>query len=216
MKVLKAIGGLLAMSSLGCASALSASTRASQQPHECDEAVPTSASHVESVPSFKIPMLAGEYRLVMVSQRAEDAGRTAEGRLTLWPTDSLLRSHLPVRMGDEMIWRQTGYRPLWGSSTIDLSDLGAMPGSSVASSDPMAPGVLVEGRKLQLGVGTLGSIQLDGSTTVLELIYAGPGLFRGTWWHRGYGRRMRDGVELPWAFGYFCALRIGESSSPDV
>jgi hypothetical protein len=148
----------------------------------------------------------GHYRLQMAATAGNRKGATVGGRLRLAPND---RSHLfRSRLGGG---RDTITRyPFYGSAEIDLAAVDAVKPGELASFDPDLPGVLAieTPRSVMLRLGTEsnrpGVVRFDGGYTVLRVRRVQGDGFDGTW---------NSGASMPIAGGYFCAVRMADSTS---
>jgi len=148
----------------------------------------------------------GHYRLRMAATAGKQKGATVDGRLRLARND---RSHLfRSRMGGV---RDTVTRyPFYGSAEIDLTAVDAVKPGELASFNPDLPGVLVieSPKSVMLRLGTEsnrpGVVRFDGGYTVLRVRRMGADGFDGTW---------NSGASMPVAGGYFCAVRMVDSTS---
>ena len=156
------------------------------------------------LPDAAVEALAGTYELVLVATSPAERGRSARGRLTLWPTDTLQRYYTRALGVGE--YRRWGDKPLYGSADIELARVGASTEGELRSADPEWPGVIVHrSGDVWLGFAAV----LDGSTTALRITDVTSDSLWGTWEASyGYIVRVRDGREVPNPAGYFCAFRV--------
>jgi hypothetical protein len=143
--------------------------------------------------------LAGEYRLVLVSQVGPRSGKSSSGDLHLARNDTLHRYYLNALGG----WRRRGDRPLYGWAEL-RGDVGlATAGTPLESRGSDQPGVatdldsLVEGFRLRLGY----RLMFDGGWNELKVTRVSHSGFAGRW-------ESSVGMTNYRAAGYFCAERV--------
>ncbi len=149
---------------------------------------------------------AGQYRLVMVATAGDSAGRSTAGSMQLSVQSEELQIP-PMGSADD------GTRMLmYGSTEVDLKRILAVEVGVLDSDDPLAPGVLVLERPVELDGGSsmeitvrLGSeanrrgvTRFDGGYTALFVRQASPGGFAGNW---------ASGVTGQLSSGHFCASK---------
>ena len=149
---------------------------------------------------------AGQYRLVMVATAGDSAGRSVTGGMQLMVQSEELQVP-PMGSADD------GTRMLlYGSTNIDLPGILAVEVGALDSDDPLAPGVLVIERPVELDGGSskeitirLGSeanrrgvTRFDGGYTALFVRQASTGGFAGNW---------ASGVTGQLSSGHFCASK---------
>jgi hypothetical protein len=149
---------------------------------------------------------AGEYSLVMVATAGDSAGRSVSGTVQLKVQSEELQAP-PLGSADG------GTRMLlYGSTDIDLRAILAVEIGVLDSDDPLAPGVLVLERAVELDGGSskeivvrLGSeanrrgvTRFDGGYTALFVRQASTGGFAGNW---------ASGVTGQMSSGHFCASK---------
>lgn len=149
---------------------------------------------------------AGEYSLVMVATSGDSAGRSASGTMQLRVQSEELQVP-PLGSAD------AGTRMLmYGSTDLDLRTILAVEVGALDSEDPLAPGVLVLERAVELDGGSskeitvrLGSeanrrgvTRFDGGYTALFVRQASTGGFAGNW---------ASGVTGQMSSGHFCASK---------
>jgi hypothetical protein len=197
----------------------------------CPATAPSTARPFEPSQALE---LAGEFRLTLVSQWLDEAGRVAQGRLMLWPTDSLRRYHEPrfltlydstptpsggvllratrVNMDSIVRWERSGDNgPLFGALEMDLDSVSAPAEDYLASRNPNQPGARLVGRDIRLTPPPLGVMQNDGSSTTLTIHATDTRGFYGRWTTDfGFGRISRNGRIVPNPSGFFCAHRSVE------
>ena len=158
------------------------------------------------VASTQAETLAGEYRLTMVATSGAESSHTVTGDLKLIPHEEDARN---IRRPDGSA--EPGVQvPLYGTTTIALTQVGAVPMGDLGSTDPMRPGVAVlEQRSSQeanppsitLRLGSLANqrdvTRFDGGYAALRVEWVASGRFGGSW---------ESGVTGPEAAGYFCAF----------
>lgn len=195
----------------------------------CDARFPSAARPFDPVDASR---LAGEYRLILVTTRAQERGRATEGRLSLWLADTLRRYYEPryltlrdstdttrLRIRSSHVvtdsilgWHRSGVdRPVLGALEIDLRPVGASAKAHLSSRDPNEPGARLEGEDLQLTPARLGLRRADEPSTTLHLRAVDDRGFYGRWTADiGYGLEIldRNGRTVPEPFGYFCARRL--------
>ena len=145
---------------------------------------------------------AGEYRLTMVEQVDGSPSRTTEGSLTLLAQVESLRQFAGSAGGS--IPGVTS--PLFGSTDVNVEDVGAVRVGSLSSEDPESPGVLViesetgAGPSILLRLGSDANrrnlVRFDGGYTVLNVVEITEESFSGTW---------SSGARGPDSEGFFCA-----------
>ena len=147
---------------------------------------------------------AGEYRLTMVEEVDGTATRTAEGSLLLLNQVETLRQFAGSAGGS--IPGVTS--PLFGSTDVNVEDVGAVRVGSLSSEDPVSPGVLV----IESETGASPSILLrfgadanrrtlvrfDGGYTVLRVVQITAESFSGMWSSGALGLASE---------GFFCATQ---------
>ncbi len=140
--------------------------------------------------------LSGSYTLALTATGGASAGSSIEGDLMLTMVDS------PTEPAP-------GYRNAYlGTSTVDLSVVGALELGSLGSGDPTRPGVLVQvhdsdgarGVLLRFGseANRTDQQRFDGGYTVLRVNSISENGFGGNW---------TSGVTRTDAEGSFCAVR---------
>ncbi len=147
----------------------------------------------------------GHYRLRMAATAGKQKGATVDGRLRLAPNDRshLFRSHMGV---PDTVTRY----PFYGSAEIDLAAVDAVKPGELTSFDPDLPGVLAieTPKSVMLRLGTEsnrpGVVRFDGGYTVLRVRRVQADGFDGTW---------NSGASMPLGGGYFCAVRMADSTS---
>jgi hypothetical protein len=151
-------------------------------------------------PPHTAEALAGEYRLVLVSQFGPRSGKSLSGELHLARNDTLHRYYLNALGGG---WRRRGDRPLYGWAKL-RGDVGlATAGTPLESRDSTQPGVVTdldslgEGFRLRLGYRPM----FDGGWNELTVTTVGPAGFAGHW-------ESSVGMTDYRAAGYFCAERV--------
>jgi hypothetical protein len=148
----------------------------------------------------------GHYRLRMVATAGKNKGATVDGRLRLAPNDP---THLFRNRMSGVRDTVTRY-PFYGSAEIDLAAVDAVKPGELASFNPDLPGVLVieSPRSVMLRLGTEsnrpGVVRFDGGYTVLRVRRVGGDGFNGIW---------NSGASMPLGGGYFCAVKMADSSS---
>ena len=145
---------------------------------------------------------AGEYHLTMVEQVDGSPSRTTEGSLTLLAQVESLRQFTGSAGGS--IPRVTS--PLFGSTDMNVEDVGAVRVGNLSSEDPESPGVLViesetgAGPSILLRLGSDANgrnlVRFDGGYTVLNVVEITAESFSGTW---------SSGTQGPDSEGFFCA-----------
>ena len=147
---------------------------------------------------------AGEYHLTMIEEVDGTATRTAEGSLLLLNQVETLRQFAGSAGGS--IPGVTS--PLFGSTDVNVEDVGAVRVGSLSSEDPVSPGVLV----IESETGASPSILLrfgadanrrtlvrfDGGYTVLTVVQITAESFSGTWSSGALGLASE---------GFFCATQ---------
>ncbi len=145
-------------------------------------------------------LLQGDFRLKLVATAGAKRGDSAEGPLELMPQDAAYQH--PERPGGAQDTTHT--LPLYGSTSVDWSAVGANPPGEATSVEPTSPGVLVirGPDQLMLRVGSeanrRGVTRFDGAYTVLRVQQVTDSTFAGTW---------ESGVVGNEAGGHFCAAR---------
>ena len=147
---------------------------------------------------------AGEYRLTMTEEVDGTATRTAEGSLLLLNQVETLRQFAGSAGGS--IPGVTS--PLFGSTDVNVEDVGAVRVGSLSSEDPVSPGVLViesetgASPSILLRFGSDANrrtlVRFDGGYTVLTVVQITAESFSGTWSSGALGL----GSE-----GFFCATQ---------
>ncbi len=130
---------------------------------------------------------AGEYRLTMVEEVDGSPSRTVEGPLTLLPQVESLRQF--TRSAGGSIPGVSS--PLYGSTDVNVEDVGAVRVGSLSSEDPESPGVLViesetgASPSILLRLGSDANrrdlIRFDGGYAVLTVVEITAESFSGTW-----------------------------------
>lgn len=186
------------LSTLGCIACIG-SVRHRQLPDPCSS-IP--AADQRPFDSTRALSLTGRYRLILVSDWEDEAGRSLSGELTLQPTDTLHHSFERTELGP---WRRAGSRPLWGWADLRPGKIDVPWTADPASRDPDHPGVLLHSNgALELGVWR----GLDGSSTTLGIRTVSTSGFAGAWSSDlGIAAYIRDGQRLPNPHGHFCAHR---------
>ena len=147
---------------------------------------------------------AGEYRLTMVEEVDGTATRTAEGSLLLLNQVETLRQFTGSTGGS--IPGVTS--PLFGSTDVNVEDVGAVRVGSLSSEDPRSPGVLViesetgASPSILLRFGSDANrrtlVRFDGGYTVLTVVQITAESFSGTWSSGALGLESE---------GFFCATQ---------
>ena len=147
---------------------------------------------------------AGEYRLTMIQEVDGTATRTAEGSLLLLNQVETLRQFAGSAGGS--IPGVTS--PLFGSTDVNVEDVGAVRVGSLSSEDPVSPGVLViesetgASPSILLRFGSDANrrtlVRFDGGYTVLTVVQITAESFSGTWSSGALGLNSE---------GFFCATR---------
>lgn len=156
---------------------------------------------------FQASALAGRYRLRLV---ATGAGRSVTGTLQLQPMPDSLRHPLTLAgTADTSV-----SHPLFGTTDVDLEEVGALTAGDGTSADPTRPGALVVqwwtpapsgGRATDVVVrigseaNRRGASPFDGAYTVLRVSRADSAGFTGGW---------ESGLEGRKTAGHFCADRM--------
>ena len=123
----------------------------------------------------------GTWRVYLVATRGAEAGTTVEGGLTL-------------RAGQRVT----------GSTTLNLSSVGAMWDGALDTDEPTAPGALAlpgEGMIIvRFGSGVNGTVPtpIEGPYAALHVRSVEERRLAGTW---------ESGAEMPRVGGHFCAMR---------
>jgi len=175
-----------------------------------NHSAPCSAgSSFDEVPfdSMRVENFAGRFRLTMVSDWEDEAGRFARGTLVLQPTDT---------------FRRYGERAIVATRQHPFSGWLEMPSVRITMfwdnprEHPDKSSVLFNrSGHLALGAGIPGEmlgkesmITLDAGSTNLDISSVSPTSFSGTW-HSDFGliRLMKNGRTLPNPRGHFCAVR---------
>jgi len=148
---------------------------------------------------------AGEYSLTMVTQGAGAA--SVQGELTLLDQSPEMR----VFQGSDGGAIPGVVSPLYGTTNIQVVEVGALRIGSLLSGDPSAPGVLViesrtaQGPSILVRLGADANRRdmslFDGGFTVLELSEISGAGFKGTWISGAQGSRTE---------GHFCAERVSD------
>jgi hypothetical protein len=147
----------------------------------------------------------GHYRLTMMATAGKQKGAKVNGRLRLAPNDArhLYRSRLAG--GRDTVTRY----PFYGSADIDLTAVDAVKPGELTSFNPDLPGVLAiqSPKSVMLRLGTEsnrpGVVRFDGGYTVLRVRRVQSNGFDGTW---------NSGASMPLAGGYFCAVKMADST----
>ena len=145
---------------------------------------------------------AGEYRLTMIEEVDGTATRTAEGSLLLLNQVETLRQFAGSAGGSI----PGVISPLFGSTDVNVEDVGAVRVGSLSSEDPVSPGVLViesetgAGPSILLRLGSDANrrdlVRFDGGYAVLTVVEITEESFSGTW---------LSGARGPDSEGFFCA-----------
>ena len=159
-----------------------------------------SADDVHPFDSSATASFKGQYRITLVSDWEEEAGRAVTGTLALQSTDTLHQFYERGIMGQ---WRRSGNRVAWGWADIVPGKVTLPWSADPAARDPEHPGVLLHSTgRLELGVWR----GLDGSSTTLMVRTVGPLGFAGTWnSDLGVAVIDKDGRQLANPHGHFCA-----------
>lgn len=145
--------------------------------------------------------LAGEYQLVLAATRGEAAGSSVTGRLQLQPNEPSLRS-IPSAGGGA---RADASAPLYGTTDVEVAQVGGLRLGEPTSTDPTRPGVLLveQGESIVLRIGAeanrRGVIRFDGGYFVLRVRRVDERGFAGNW---------ASGIVDVQAEGHFCAFRL--------
>ncbi len=168
-------------------------------------------SKCESIPDelpavTSLGRLEGHYHLRMAATAGKNKGATVDGRLRLAPNDT---THL-FRTRPGGVRDTTTRYPFYGSAEIDLAAVDAVEPGDLTSFDPDLPGVLAieSPNTVMLRLGTEsnrpGVVRFDGGYTVLRVRRVQADGFDGNW---------NSGASMPLSGGYFCAVRMADSSS---
>ena len=153
-----------------------------------------------------IANLAGNFELVLTATLGVRDGNSTRGTLVLRPNRDTLRTMQDPAGG--VIPHVVV--PYYGTSTIDVTGVGALPLGGADSADPIQPGLLMiqtiasdgSAESLILRVGSDANlreaVRFDGGYTVLRVRYVSPDTVLGDW---------ASGVRTETAAGYFCATR---------
>jgi hypothetical protein len=147
----------------------------------------------------------GHYQLRMTATAGKNKGTAVDGRLRLAPNDA---SHLYRSQLGGVRDTVTRY-PFYGSAEIDLAAVDAVQPGELTSFDPDLPGVLAieSPNSVMLRLGTesnrAGVVRFDGGYTVLRVRRVHDDGFDGQW---------NSGAAMPVAGGYFCAVRMADTS----
>lgn len=146
---------------------------------------------------------AGVYHLTMVRE-TDDPPRTAQGSLSLLIQPEPFRRFVGST-GDPIPGVTS---PLFGSTNLNVEDVGAVQIGDLSSEDPEYPGVLViesetgTGPNILLRFGSDANrrdlVRFDGGYTVLNVVEITEGAFGGTW---------SSGTRGPESTGFFCAAQ---------
>jgi hypothetical protein len=137
--------------------------------------------------------VAGDYEVTLVSTWEELAGTITSGRLRLRPASGPARDR-----GITLI----------GAASVPLSPVGAVANGDLTSLNPSAPGAVVSGLRIEIGVCPLRMVCGDIQSTLLTVDWIGAHGFGGRWTtDLGFLVVIRDGKQLPNPGGYFCAVR---------
>lgn len=146
----------------------------------------------------------GEYSLTMVGGAQGAEARSTQGGLVLHQQSAEMR----VFQGSDGSAIPGVASPLFGTTDIQVQEVGALRIGSLSSGDPAAPGVLViesqtaQGPSILVRLGSDANrrdLQLfDGGFTVLELGEINDDGFKGRWTSGAQGSRTS---------GYFCVER---------
>jgi hypothetical protein len=167
----------------------------------CD--VPTSRVAFDST---TVEQLAGEYRLIFVSDSYPAPGATRAAALHLEVIrDTLYRLYRYSSITGK--WHRFGERPLRGWLTGPLKEVGAVWSGNAGSEDPAAPGLYYEQAYDEFIVGDVSEL-LYGASTKMQVLWTVGRDFGGRWkpeltltvYDRATGRRLTFG-------GRFCAVR---------
>jgi hypothetical protein len=148
----------------------------------------------------------GHYRLQMAATAGQRKGAAVDGRLRLAPNDT---THL-FRSRPGGVRDTTTRYPFYGSAEINLAAVDAVKPGDLASFDPDLPGVLAieTPKSVMLRLGTEsnrpGVLRFDGGYTVLRVRRVEADGFDGSW---------SSGASMAVAGGYFCAVRVADSTS---
>jgi hypothetical protein len=152
---------------------------------------------------------AGDYSLTMVggAQGSAGAASSVQGGLTLLEQSAEMR----VFQGADGSAIPGVVSPLYGTTDIQVQEVGALRIGSLLTGDPSAPGVLViesqtaQGPSILLRFGADANRRdlglFDGGFTVLELHEISGEGFSGTWTSGAQGSRTE---------GHFCAERASD------
>ena len=147
---------------------------------------------------------AGEYRLTMIEEVDGTATRTAEGSLLLLNQVETLRQFAGSAGGSI----PGVISPLFGSTDVNVEDVGAVRVGRLSNEDPVSPGVLViesetgASPSILLRFGSDANrrtlVRFDGGYTVLTVVQITAESFRGTWSSGALGLESE---------GFFCATQ---------
>jgi hypothetical protein len=179
--------------------------RSEQPAPRSDCAVPDGAVAFDST---KIERLAGDYRLIFVSDSypIPNASRPAELHLAI-ARDTLRRFYRYSSLGRK--WHQWGERPLVGWLEGELEELHASWSGDPRSEDPDAPGVYYEQAYGEFIIGRVPEL-MDGASTSMQVAWMAEDSFGGRWepdlglvivLDSATGRRLVFG-------GHYCAWRL--------
>ena len=151
-------------------------------------------------PALDASRLGGEFMLHLVATSGDKPSGSSGGPLKLMPHDS---AHRRLELPDGSS-SSTYTLPLYGTTEVDFSAVGAVAPGDPASADPESPGVLVIERpgQVMLRVGSeanrRGVRRFDGAFTVLRVQQVTNNGFAGTW---------ESGLGTDLSGGHFCANR---------
>jgi hypothetical protein len=172
----------------------------------CDAPSSDSSRSSELPRSATGASLAGEYRLRLVATAGPRSGEAVEAHLRLALLADSLQVPAPILGAQDTTTRH----PLAGSTDLDPELVGGVSTGDNASTDPIAPGVLMIERhpgadrpaSIMLRLGALanrrGLQRFDGGYFALTVRRIDADAFAGTW---------SSGTARQAAAGYFCAER---------
>lgn len=144
---------------------------------------PACSVPVDAAPfdSAAIERLAGDYRLVFVSDSYPTPGSSREAKLHLAVNRDTLRRFYQYSVLRQA-WHRWGERPLvgWLEGSLPLQEVHAVWSGDPGSRDPDAPGIYYEQGYAEFTVGRVPNL-MDGAGTTMEVRWTHQDGFGGRW-----------------------------------